>query len=79
MSATQSSCMTLYGLVGSDYGTVQYQIWNCLCDQEWSELVRPKTVVILMVHSSISYMKIDKDQVDCFQCKYARGTKSHKV
>ena len=23
-----------------------------------------------MVHSSISYMKIDKDQVDCFQCKY---------
>ena len=46
MSATQSSCMTLYGLVGSDYGTVQYQIWNCFCDQQWSELVRPKTIVI---------------------------------
>ena len=46
MSATQASCMTLYGLVGSDYGTVQYQIWNCLCDQEWSELVRPKIIII---------------------------------
>ena len=42
MLATQSSSMTLYGLVGSDYGTVQYQIWNCLCDQQWSELARPK-------------------------------------
>ena len=37
MSATQSSCMALYGLVGSDYGTVQYQIWNCLCDQKRSD------------------------------------------
>ena len=46
MLGTQSSCMTLYGLVRSDYGTVQYQIWNCLCDQEWSELARPKAIVI---------------------------------
>ena len=46
MLATQSSCMTLYGLVRSDYGTVQYQIWNCFCDQEWSDWVRPKTIVI---------------------------------
>ena len=46
MSATQASCMTLYGLVRSDYGTVQYQIWNFLCDQEWSELARPKTIII---------------------------------
>ena len=42
----------------------------------------PKTIVIGVftygVHS-ISYMKIDKDQVECFQCKYARGTKGHKV
>ena len=42
----------------------------------------PKAIVIgvfTLVHSSISYMKIDKDQVECFQCKYARGTKSHKI
>ena len=46
MSGTQASCMILYGLVGSDYGTVQYQIWNCLCDQRWSELAKPEPVVI---------------------------------
>ena len=39
-------CMTLYGLIGSDYGTIEYQIWYCLCDQEWSDCARQRAIVI---------------------------------